>query len=341
MISLVHRPKRVIPRAPDLTRQKSVALSQSWLDENIATLQRLATADHDTGVPSDIKQTINGVVQEVKEIRQYLETQLGIGFAPALPNELSTLKARQVFGTLELLELILLNLDMTDLVRVQLVNRMVHATISSSVRLQDLMFLRAEPSSYFRPLRLRPASNTAIFDCSPVRYHYRSANATPLKDDEVEIFATLEYDDEPPSIGERFRSLLISQPPVKQMQPVLSCCSPGGFWNRQPPVVDEPDPIQSVSGITLGDILDATQKLKIEHWRCPHARIYDHDEHGNVRCELSFRAVIRLQADDPFLAERQKKTIARLAREAEIGSFARRINPYIQAKFNGKACSIA
>lgn len=63
--------------------------------------------------------------------------------------------------------------------------------------------------------------------------------------------------------------------------------------------------IRSSTGITLGDILDATARLREEHRLCPDAFTGLHREDGTVDVTVVFEASIPLNAEDPLLMRRR------------------------------------
>jgi hypothetical protein len=59
------------------------------------------------------------------------------------------------------------------------------------------------------------------------------------------------------------------------------------------------------TGIRLGDIRDCAQRLADNHRMCPNARFMDHDEAGNVKVQVIFRARVKLAPDDAVFAQAQ------------------------------------
>ena len=163
-----------------------------------------------------------------------------------------------------------------------------------------------------------------------------------LDDAEIEFTAQFELrsiDMPMLRLGKRCRQMLICQPPLKQVRPVMSCCgedSPSYMFNVPGSrSITVPEPIKSETGITVGDILDATDRLADEHRLCPHAFMHDHDEEGHVQIFPAFKANIRLREGDPLLVEvRTEKAEDEKAKLKED-----RFRAYIGAKLDGN-CQI-
>ena len=235
--------------------QKIVALCQGRLNEKIALLEQLALEanNNNTTTLRDVKQAINDTTQEMKEISEALGTVRGRWFVRAPANERSTTKAKQVFETTELLELILLNLGTQDLMQAQLVNRTMRTTITASIALQNLLFLRAEPSdAFFRGLGLYHPSASISFHCYADPYGFRNPTLNfSRNENEVEVTAKFEsgfHSRNLPKLGGRLRSMFICQPPLKEMKPAVRCCSahtPRTVAAAQARVIElEPSPVR-------------------------------------------------------------------------------------------------
>lgn len=134
-------------------------------------------------------------------------------------------------------------------------------------------------------------------------------------------------------VGSKCRSIPICQPPVHEMYAYPSCCtqcpfihergvverpldafSPMPFfmhpaWTPQQPLPPPPDwprlePIQTVTsdtGITVGDLFDATVRITAAHKRCPFAEERSHDSKGNVCTDVMFACHMSLEKGDPAL----------------------------------------
>lgn len=64
--------------------------------------------------------------------------------------------------------------------------------------------------------------------------------------------------------------------------------------------------IRCHSGITVGHIHDAVQKLRETHRKCPHASLHEHDKDGTVRPEITFTAILELKKDEPYIFEKDR-----------------------------------
>jgi len=97
-------------------------------------------------------------------------------------------------------------------------------------------------------------------------------------------------------------------------------------------VGDDRPPAETIDrekGIAVGDILDATDRLKRGHRMCPDASPFDHKADGYVNPQVFFEATMRVQPDDPLyvhererLDEDKRKHKDRVARQHLIDAYA-------------------
>lgn len=87
--------------------------------------------------------------------------------------------------------------------------------------------------------------------------------------------------------------------------------------------------IQCATGLTIGHVSDATQKLRKAHIHCPHASLGDHAGDGTVKPEVVFGAILTLKKDDPYLHQKDKEEIHRrlykLKKEDKDGKITRAV----------------
>lgn len=206
---------------------------------------------------------------------------------------------------------------------------------------------------------------------SPREYPRYDAEGHRKHDHRVGIDASFLQFDPLPQIGSRTRRMLICQPLVKVMQIVPSCCYKKphtGEWvdiarrwavHRQKPdcgtpygeedetlyVTDESveknDVVQDLeiqvkTGVTVGDVLDATRKIREAHALCPHADFDCHDTDGKVCPEVRFSTDITLKNDDPYVVSEARaeaeRALVKIEEEAAKGA----LEVYIRAKRTGQ-----
>ena len=174
--------------------------------------------------------------------------------------------------------------------------------------------------------------------------------------------------DDLPRIGTRCREMLIFQPIVRVMQVVLTCCSKSDAQiqgtrrrvaGRPPPnstityaeseedkyltdeAIENNDvtktyDIKSKTGITVGDIYDATARMRDAHALCPHAPYNMHDEDGKVCPAVNFFSDVSLKNDDPYLIRKAELANATSLEDAGRNMESRMFKTYMQAKSTGK-----
>lgn len=65
------------------------------------------------------------------------------------------------------------------------------------------------------------------------------------------------------------------------------------------------------TGITVGHIYEAVEKLRRLHKNCPHASVDEHAPDGTVRPRVKFAAILDLKENDPRMFEKEEELIRR------------------------------
>jgi hypothetical protein len=136
-----------------------------------------------------------------------------------------------------------------------------------------------------------------------------------------------------PNAGSRCRDMLICQPPLHSISAFTSCCAGPRFWRHR--VGDERPPaevVRSEKGITVGDILDATKRLKESHQLCPDASPFDHNASGFVNVQVSFEAEMACLRTDPMFVRERLRMLEDRVKHRERVTRQRRIDAYSVAK---------
>ena len=169
--------------------------------------------------------------------------------APVYYNEIreedSTI-AVHVFKVPELLETILGYLEIPDILSFYQTSKSGRDIITTSIRLQQTLSLTVSGSSknkYF-PLATCLANKPGRFCCpSPTSPGPHGLTAE----------FCIGPDNRLPSVGERYRQMFIFQPPPKKMKVFV-----GSSAGRNSPNFRHLDDVENPSGLTIGDLLDAT-----------------------------------------------------------------------------------
>lgn len=93
--------------------------------------------------------------------------------------------------------------------------------------------------------------------------------------------------------------------------------------------------IKSETGITLGQILDETKRLRTEHRYCPNAYQGLHRDDGTVSVGVRFEAILKLSSKDPLSNERRQAREILERDEQERRRRDARMQAYIAAKQSG------
>lgn len=121
-----------------------------------------------------------------------------------------------------------------------------------------------------------------LFSCSAETYPCLTNSHTLLKDNEVVIKAGFYGADKTPlpKLGKRCRNMLICQPPIKSLNVYTRCCHPSWSWRN---THDPAEVIEVETGVRMGDLIDAYQRITAAHRMCPDAEPPDHDDEGFVK----------------------------------------------------------
>lgn len=171
-----------------------------------------------------------------------------------------TSACEHVLTTPELLEIVLLHLHHVappnELLRSQLVSRRFRTAITSSPRIQQLLFLRAEPASALNPWRINPLLRRHFLPwfVGPPRDHYAMPNNETLRlmdwtSCKAEAFLRPEAS---------WRKMLFVQPPPEELCVKRACL--GEVCNSvQEAKVSFAD--SASGGVTMGLIYDITESF--------------------------------------------------------------------------------
>ncbi|KAK3691151.1 hypothetical protein LTR37_018855 [Vermiconidia calcicola] len=281
------------------------------------------------------KATVLQMQEVLQAQRESLASLLeSIPLSARKPPNAATL-VQQVLNIPELLEHILLYVDNSDLLDSYCVSRQFYNAIEASPSLQRRLGLQATPNSSIH----FPAEYLGSWMYSTDAEGPRSTRGTAKGS---KILVSIYPGSLLVRLGTRCRSMLICQPPVRQVKLFTSCCSknrsnflaqfaPGGGPTSPAPLANVCAQGDS-AGVTVGDINDAMELALAKHRLCPDATIYDHNDDGsvNVRFELEFE--IDVIDAEPLWQAKVARIRADKDESIKKKETQRRLEWYMQAK---------
>jgi hypothetical protein len=233
------------------------------------------------------------------------------------PTDASAAKALEVSGIPELADMILMELPPKDLLTAAQVNRTFNASVMSSNRIARKLYLTGpEPHSWFRTnfgtdyadsfldgylmlLGMSVNCEHMLLEDGPepeetmdVHMHFDGRTRSRFLSSHSLRQPDLIYR---PTIGSRRRAMLLCQPPIMTMTAAPDCCKIK-VWVE----------LHSPTGLTVGDLLDATAEMQHAHRHCPNAPYHEHERStGLVVAGVSFSGNVTLRPDDPGIPRRR------------------------------------
>lgn len=238
----------------------------------------------------------------------------------------SKLIAARTFSIPELFERILINLNLSGLLRAQQVSHQFFDNIQSSPNLQQCMGLAPDTKHGFR-LTHKNITPAFWLMTEATEHAYRSVGG-----DNISMRASFHGGHSLPHLGERVRAVLICQPPLKIMNAYTECCNDFYRAITAPPT----KVLHSDTGITIGDLIEAVQTLQLEHELCPHAEQFDHDSDGKVVVSIRFEGTVSVPESDRTLLEKREVLEAAAKKQEKQKILRARLLPYVAAKVAGK-----
>ncbi|KAK3658953.1 hypothetical protein LTR56_001390 [Elasticomyces elasticus] len=240
------------------------------------------------------------------------------------PTERSAIVAQRVFTIPELCENILNYLPANlDLYRAMRTNQAMAAAVRGSPSIQKALgFAPADKGHWYTPFEYQQFGGYGWnhdhgFTCDrnvwlnePPGFAAVTANFV-LRTPE----ATLR------GIMAPFRDVQICTPPIREMKCHVDCCDGmrgqterggnDGEWDeaetRALPAPKPITPLKNPQGLTVGDLFQATIRLKEEHRLCPYAHETRVNlETGSAQVDVSFTGQVQLSPDDPVVIAQQK-----------------------------------
>lgn len=115
-----------------------------------------------------------------------------------------------------------------------------------------------------------------------------------------------------------YGAMFLSEPPPTEIDVFPDCCSRGTYSSSYSSHQADPlgasmalgrlqpvGKVVSTTGLTVGHLYDAIERIREEHRICPHAlEIANHDENGNYWPIISFGCLLKVKPNDPVLSPR-------------------------------------
>ncbi|KAK3647541.1 hypothetical protein LTR56_008035 [Elasticomyces elasticus] len=256
----------------------------------------------------------------MEKIQAFLCQALDFDPIATQPSAGSRVAAEKVFAVPELAEMIFLEAGPYTILQAMQTCKALAATITSP-KLQVKLGLRGQPAGYWyspfaenlQQLRMCMESERKgareeinlhdLFSCNIVvpRQEVEQATGTIIATVHASFDGELVdryYGDcaagRLPRVGSRGHSMLICQPPIKEMIVEVRCCGSNGHLQA--------GKVRNPQGLTVGDLLRATAKARKQRQLCPYAHKYQHDRNtGFVVVHVSFEGSLQLRIDDPYL----------------------------------------
>lgn len=264
-MSWTHRNRIVMPSPARLLRvsayQKLEVLSHH---RNVNQHVEAAFAGIEAGDFTQMKQHLVEIERGLLGFEKYLSTTIEPEYY-AEHRQPSSETATKAFNIPELLENILQNLGVVDVMRCYAMNRAFRDTIENSTKLQTSLFLHPAPQD--EPVRV--PFDFQSFSCTiypQIFPHNYGTISVTIRAEADEDFAL-------PTIGSRWKRMLVRQPPVRKMHYRIECSHKSVSAMIRGPA---PNPehrsnhiIVSEEGLTVHDLYEAAKTLIDEHRDCP------------------------------------------------------------------------
>jgi hypothetical protein len=242
-------------------------------------------------------------LKQLKDALQSLESTLN---SASLPTERSVELAAEVFNIPEILEAILCLLPTSTLLGTFAVNKSFRSGIYGSSKLMCKLGLKGDKSAWISfPADFIKNWNFHKLPVPTVPGVTQSLGPSNLVSFSRSVLKPLRH------LGAQCSSMLICQPPVSTVKiSDTGCCSRLnrgliGPFTPPPPIFAAPTPIEVVnakegsSGVTIGDVNDAVERLMQQHRTCPHAYVTMHEDDGFVSVIFDVRFQIQTTDLDP------------------------------------------
>ncbi|KAK0302579.1 hypothetical protein LTR91_010551 [Friedmanniomyces endolithicus] len=293
----------------------SILKHHQQISRNLALLG--ADTQEDREGSATKREALAACERSLEMMKSFLTHTLGFDPLKTLPSESSGRVAEEVFGIPKVAEMIFLELSPARLLHIMPTCKSFGDVITEPRgQLATRLGRRPAPDSYWTTPFTRQKSYDEHWKDSRARdsladlheyleCHFvdnQQSMANPTRTSMVTMYAkflnhSVTRVQRPlPRVGERSQAMLICQPPITEMSVILSC-------RRRPRGANTGAKIRNPDGLTVGDLLHATEEHAVQHEQSSHAESCRHDRTGLVRSTVSFRGDLLLREDDPSLLE--------------------------------------
>ena len=288
--------------------------AQSRLDTAIRTLSDYRKAE----ASATARQSIDGV-------RDFFSAFLASKFYPEQHAPGATRRPHRIWQATSLIERMLSFVGVADLFTLRQVNRTLRNQIDTAEILQYQTCRSTDLDGHFKTAftagsqcsKLTGVTVEALFSCNTAMLgiekppgHFAAV---------LEVRFDAKHSKTPvPNRYYPYGAMFLSQPPPTEIDVFPDCCSRGTYSSTYASHQQDPlnaamalgrlQPVGKVvsnSGLTVGHLYDAIERIREEHRICPHAvEISNHDDDGNYWPNISFGCLLKVRADDPVLNPR-------------------------------------
>jgi hypothetical protein len=324
---------------------RKVLLAQARLDTAIRSLSDYRKAE----ASATARQSIDG-------IREFFSAFLATKFYPELHAQGAPNRPHRIFRATELVEYMLSFVAVADLFTLRQVNKTLRNQIDQSEVLQYRTYRSTDLDGYYKTAfspgshcsKLTGITVDAIFSCNTAMLgiekppgHFAAVLEVRFDSRYSKVAVPNRY--------YPYGAMFLAQPPPTEIDVFPDCCSRGTYSSTYAAHQQDPlnaamalgrlQPVGKVvsnTGLTVGHLYDAIERIREEHRICPHAiEIANHDDDGNYWPNISFGCLLKVRPDDPVLSPR---IAAGVMSRTPPPAPNWRIWDYIDAKQKGRSC---
>lgn len=293
---------------------RKVLHAQTRLDTAIRTLSDYRKAE----ASATARQSIDG-------IRDFFSSFLASKFYPEQHAPGASGRPHRIWQATQLVEYMLSFVEVADLFTMRQVNKSLRSHIDISERLQYRTYRSTDLDGHFitafapgsQCSKLTGVTVEALFSCNTAMLGIEKPPGHFAAVLEVR-FDSKHSKTAVPNRYYPYGAMYLSQPPPTEIDVFPDCCSRGTYSSTYTSHHQDPlnaamalgrlQPVGKVvsnTGLTVGHLYDAIERIREEHRICPHAvEILNHDEDGNYWPDISFGCLLKVRADDPVLNPR-------------------------------------
>ena len=305
---------RALSEADKAALVRRVLHEHSRLDSAIRVLSDYRKAE----ASATARQSING-------IRDFFSAFLATPFYTEQHAPGASRRPHRIFQATDLVEYMLSFVAVADLFTLRQVNR----TLRNAIDLSEILQYRTSRSTNldgFYKTPFEPGSECSKLTGFTVEALF-SCNTAMLGIEKppghfavvLEVRFDPKYSKAPvPNTYYPYGAMFLAQPPPTEIDVFPNCCSRGTYSSTYASHHQDPlnasmalgrlqpvGKVVSTTGLTVGHLYDAIERIREEHRICPHAtEIANHDEDGNYWPDISFGCLLKVRADDPILSPR-------------------------------------